>query len=40
MNTGVSESERKFLHSEFIDFMKKHSVYETIPENMKVSVIV
>jgi hypothetical protein len=24
------------LHSEFIEFMNKHSVYETIPENMKV----
>lgn len=24
------------IHSEFMEFMKKHTVYETIPENMKV----
>jgi len=27
---------KKFLHKEFTGFLKSHTVYETIPENMKV----
>ena len=28
---------KKFLHKEFTGFLKSHTVYETIPENMKVT---
>jgi hypothetical protein len=27
---------KKFLHTELTGFLKSHTVYETIPENMKV----
>jgi hypothetical protein len=27
------------LHSEFMKFLKSHTVYETIPENMKVIIL-
>ncbi len=37
MNTD--EQNNTLLHTEFIEFMKKHSVYETIPENMKVNLL-
>ena len=29
---------QKRLYEEFSNFLKKHTVYETIPENMKVNI--
>jgi len=36
INNSSSISPQKRLYEEFSNFLKKHSVYETIPENMKV----
>jgi hypothetical protein len=35
MNTEQHQSNLQ-IHTEFMEFMKRHTVYETIPENMKV----
>lgn len=37
-NGSTSPSSQKRLYEEFSSFLKKHSVYETIPENMKVNI--
>ncbi len=35
-NGSTTQTPQKRLYEEFSNFLKKHSVYETIPENMKV----
>ena len=37
MDNNHTNSEN-FLYNQFMGFLKKHSVYETIPENMKVLI--
>ena len=36
LNTEKDFTQQKKLYDEFSNFLIKHSVYETIPENMKV----
>jgi hypothetical protein len=37
MNTE-QQNRNPQIHTEFMEFMKRHTVYETIPENMKVKI--
>ena len=37
INYKNSTSNQKKLYYEFSNFLKKHTVYESIPENMKVN---
>ncbi len=39
INGIQTSTPQKKLYEEFSNFLKKHSVYETIPENMKVLFI-
>lgn len=36
-NNTQAQSPQMLLYEEFSNFLKRHSVYETIPENMKVN---
>lgn len=36
---GQKSTPQKRLYEEFSNFLKKNSVYETIPENMKVFIL-
>lgn len=38
VETEIS-SKRKNLYTELTEFLKAHTVYETIPENMKVIIL-
>lgn len=38
-NGSTTLTPQKRLYEEFSNFLKKHSVYETIPENMKVKIL-
>lgn len=37
--TNDTDNKKKQLQEEFMKFLKTHTVYETIPENMKVKII-